>query len=61
MSWDSNQRFNGRVAHRVSMTERKREQEQEAKKQRDAEMAVYEARPKFELIKACPDRQGNWS
>ena len=49
MSWDANQRFKARVAHRARMTERKR---QEAEKKLAEEMAAYEARPKFELIKA---------
>jgi hypothetical protein len=56
MSWDTNQRFKDRVAHRLSVTERKREQEREAKKKLAEEMAAHEARPKFELIKAsAPD------
>jgi hypothetical protein len=40
----------------MSMTERQRERERKAKEAYAAEVAAYEAQPKFELIKA-PDRE----
>lgn len=58
-AWNINQRFNQRMNHRIAMTEK---QERESKLRRDkydAEMAAYEARPRFELIKALVNAKQN--
>jgi hypothetical protein len=46
-------RFYARIAYRKVITAKKQKRERIRKEQFDAEMAAYEARPKFKLIKAA--------
>src|SRR6266436_2381118 len=51
MVWEPD-RFNARVAHRLFMTARSKRRRARPTKGSPAETAAYEARPRFELIKA---------